>query len=134
VVWTLARGLRFGVPLVVFAESTIAATGAYYWAVPIALVAPVLLCWMSQTVGLAVYALLPSRTDYRLAMTLRMLAIYAVTLPLAFSVAPGLALHNLPLVFAGPVGVAAVAIVVTIAFATWRIQGNGMVFAQEERQ
>ena len=134
VVWTFARGLRFGVPLVVFTEAAIAATGSFYWLLPIALLPPLLLCWMSQTVGLAVYALLPSRTDYRLAMTLRMLAIYAITLPLAFSVVPGLALHNVALVFSGPIGVATVAIVVTIAFATWRIQGNGIVFAQEERQ
>ena len=134
VVWTFARGLRFGVPLAVFTEAAIAADGSYSWALPFALVPPLLLCWMSQTVGLAVYAMLPAKTDYRLAMTLRMLTIYAITLPLAFSVLPGVVLHNAALLFSGPVGVIAIAIAVTIAFANWRIQGNGIVFAQEERQ
>jgi hypothetical protein len=101
---------------------------------PLAFVPPLLLCWLSQTVGLAVYALLPSRTDYRLAMTLRMMTIYAITLPLVFSVLPGVLLRNAALAVTMPAGVVIAVIAGTIAFAAWRIQGNGLVFAQEERQ
>jgi len=133
VVWTLARALRFGVPLIAFTEAAVAGTGTYMWLMPIAWLPPLLLCWLSQTVGLAVYALLPSKTDYRLAMTVRMLAVYAIMLPLAFSILPGVLLRNAALLVAMPVGVIAGVIVGTIAFATWRVQGNGMVFAQEER-
>jgi hypothetical protein len=134
VVWTFARGLRYGVPLLAFTEAALAATGTYAWAMPAAVLPPILLCWMSQTVGLGVYALLPSRTDYRLAMTLRMLTIYAISVPLVITILPGLLLRNPALLFTMPAGVVVGVIIATIAFASWRIQGNGMVFAQEERQ
>ena len=133
--WTFARGLRFALPLVVFTECVILGSGSdYIWAIPIAAIPPLLLCWMSQAVGLGVYALLPARTDYRLAMTLRMLAIYAITVPLAVSTAPGLILRSPALAMTMPAILAGAVIVGMIAFASWRIQGNALVFAQEERQ
>ncbi len=134
VVWTFARGLRFAIPLVVFAECAILGSGSYLWALPIAPIGPILLCWMSQAVGLGVYALLPARTDSRLAMSLRMFAIYGVTVPLALSVIPGLLLHSPVLVLSLPVSVISGVIIGMIAFASWRIQGNGLAFAREERQ
>jgi hypothetical protein len=134
VVWSVARGLRFAVPLVAFSVATVAFDAAYNWLLPAAVLGPLLLCWMSQTVGLAVYALLPARTDYRLAMMLRMLAIYAITLPLTLAVIPGVILHNAALLVTLPVGIVAGVIIGTILFASWRIAGNGLVYAREERQ
>ncbi len=134
VVWTFARGLRFAIPLVVFAECAIVGSGSYLWAMPIAPIGPILLCWMSQAVGLGVYALLPARTDSRLAMSLRMFAIYGVTVPMALSIIPGLVLHSPVLVLTLPVSVISGVIAGMIAFASWRIQGNGLAFAREERQ
>ena len=87
-----------------------------------------------QAVALAGYALLPARSDYRLALTLRTFAVYAILLPLVISMLPGMILHDGVLLVALPALVVTSAIVGLIAFATWRIQGNGLAFAQEERQ
>jgi len=62
-----------------------------------------------------------------------MLAIYAITLPLALSILPGVLFRSPALLVAMPLAVIISVIVLTIAFAAWRVQGNGMVFAQEER-
>ena len=55
-------------------------------------------------------------------------------MPLVISMLPGLILHDGVLLVALPALVVTSAIVGLIAFATWRIQGKGVAFAQEERQ
>ncbi len=134
VVWTVARALRFGLPLVVFVEAVV--LGARWSPVLLAVapIAPLLLSWMSQTVGLAVYALIPARTDYRLQMTMRSMSVYAILVAIAIAAAPGLLLRNVVLAAAAPTSAVVVIIAASIVFATWRIEGNGIVFAQEERQ
>ena len=132
--WTLARGLRFAAPIIVLLEVAIAASGRYTWLLGLAPLPPLLLCWLMQAVALAGYALLPARSDYRLALTLRTFAVYAILLPLVISMLPGMILHDGVLLVALPALVVTSAIVGLIAFATWRIQGNGLAFAQEERQ
>jgi hypothetical protein len=134
VVWTLARALRFGLPLIAFVEAAIAGTGSNLWLLVVAPLPPMLLCWMSQTVGLAVYALLPAKSDYRLQMTLRMLSVYVIIFAIAIAAAPGLVLRNFALGATLPVIAICAVIAGTIVFANWRIEGNGIVFAQEERQ
>jgi len=132
--WTLARGLRFAMPLLVFTEFAIAASGRYLWALAPAPLVAFLLVWMGQTVGLASYAMLPARTDYRLANTMRFVAMYFLLVPLALAAVPGAVLHDVGLAIVLPILVAMATIFGLIAFATWRINGNGLVFAQEERQ
>ena len=132
--WTLARGLRFAMPLLVFTEFAIAAYGRYLWALAPAPLVAFLLVWMGQTVGLASYAMLPARTDYRLANTMRFVAMYFLLVPLALAAVPGAVLHDVGLAIVLPILVAMATIFGLIAFATWRINGNGLVFAQEERQ
>jgi hypothetical protein len=134
VVWTVARALRFGLPLVVFIEFVVVGAGANPWLLLAAPVPPLLLSWMSQTVGLAVYALLPARTDFRLQMTLRSMSVYAIFIVIAVAAAPGLLLRNFVVAATAPAVAVAAVIAVTLVFATWRIEGNGIVFAQEERQ
>jgi len=131
--YTLARALRFALPLIVFLEAAIAASGQNLWLLPLAPWAPVLLCWLMQAVGLGGYAVLPARTDYRLALMLRMLIVYAITLPLVLAWIPGALLHSALLMAGLPAVIALGAGVGLIAFATWRISGNGLAFAREER-
>ncbi len=133
-VWTLARSIRFVVPLVLFIEAALVTSGQYLWAIPLAPIPPLLLFWVSQTVSLAVYSMLPARSDYRLAVTMRMIAMYLIFAPLGLSILPGLLLRNPILVVLMPTGVLAAIAVGLLAFASWRIQGNGLVFAMEERQ
>ena len=133
-VWTLARGLRFAVPLILFIEVAIAVFGRYEWVLAVAPWPPLLLCWLTQAIGLAGYAFLPARSDYRLALTVRMFAIYAIFVPLALAAIPGAVLRSPALLVALPTLLAATILVGLIAFATWRIEGNGLAFAQEERQ
>ena len=117
-----------------FTEFAIAAYGRYLWALAPAPLVAFLLVWMGQTVGLAGYAILPARTDYRLAFTMRLVAMYFLLVPLALAVVPGAVLHDVGLAIVLPILVAIATIFGLIAFATWRINGNGLVFAQEERQ
>ncbi len=134
VVWTVARAVRFGLPLVVFVETVVLGARWNPVLLAIAPVLPLLLSWMSQTVGLAVYALIPARTDYRLQMTMRSMSVYAILFAIAIAAAPGLLLRNVVVALAAPTAVVVAIIVASIVFATWRIEGNGIVFAQEERQ
>ena len=131
--YTLARALRFALPLIVFLEAAIVASGQNLWLLPLAPWAPVLLCWLMQAVGLGGYAVLPARTDYRLALMLRMLLVYAITLPLVLAWIPGAVLHSEVLMAGLPALIALGAGGGLIAFATWRISGNGLAFAREER-
>jgi hypothetical protein len=89
---------------------------------------------MTQGVALASYALLPARSDYRLAIMLRMFALYATLLTLAVAAAPGLLLRNPGVMIALPSVVMIAVIAASIVFAAWRIEGNGLMFAREERQ
>jgi len=63
-----------------------------------------------------------------------MFAIYAIFVPLALAAIPGAVLRSPALLVALPTLLAAMILVGLIAFATWRIEGNGLAFAQEERQ
>ncbi|HLJ19018.1 MAG TPA: hypothetical protein VKU84_02420, partial [Stellaceae bacterium] len=134
VVWTVARALRFGLPLVMFVEAAVLGAGWNPVLLAVAPIPPLLLSWMSQTVGLAVYALIPARTDYRLQMTMRSMSVYAIFIVIGFAAAPGLLLRNVVLAATAPTAAVVAVIAVSIVFATWRIEGNGIVFAQEERQ
>lgn len=131
--WTFARAMRFALPLIVFVEVAIASSGQDLWLLPIAPLPPVVLCWLMQAVGLGGYAVLPARTDYRLALMLRMLAVYVIAVPLAMAWVPGALVHSVVLMAALPMVIALCAGAGLIAFATWRIGGNGLAFAREER-
>jgi hypothetical protein len=133
-VWTLARALRVAVPMVVLLEAILVAYGQDRWAIAVVPAAPLLFCFMTQGVALASYALLPARSDYRLAIMLRMFALYATLLTLAVAAAPGLLLRNPGVMIALPSVVVIAVIAASIAFAAWRIEGNGLMFAREERQ
>jgi hypothetical protein len=133
-VWTLARAVRFAAPLVVFVSFGLGFWGHYAWALVIAPLPPLLLCWLTQAAGVGAYALLPARTDFRLALMVRSLAVWAIFLPLGVATLPGALFRNAALVVLLPSLVAVAAIAGLIAFATWRIQGNGLAFAREERQ
>jgi hypothetical protein len=131
--WTLARGMRFAAPIIVLLEVAILTSGQSPALMLLAPWPPLALCWLMQTVALGSYALLPARTDYRLALTLRTFTVYAILLPLSISIVPGLLLRDVFIAVAVPMLVASSAIACLIAFAAWRIQGNGLAFAQEER-
>ena len=128
--------MRFAAPIIVLVEVAVAASGRYQyaWLVLVTPWPPLALCWLMQTVALGSYALLPARTDYRLALTVRTFAVYAILFPLSLSLVPGLLLHDPVLLVALPMLVLSSAVAAILAFATWRIQGNGLAFAQEERE
>jgi hypothetical protein len=67
-------------------------------------------------------------------MTMRMLAVYAIAVPLVLAILPGVLMRDVVLLVAMPAGVVVAVIVAAIAFASWRIEGNGLVYAREEHQ
>jgi len=133
VAWVLATSWRLAICIaigtVVFAAtlglSVIAAAG-----IPIAITIAIYL----RSIGLALYALLPSGLDQRgpLAM-LRALLTYVFTLPgIAASVLAALLTHSLAAALAAGIVVALGEALGLIAFAAARIQGRGATFAQAE--
>jgi hypothetical protein len=131
--WVLATSWRLSICIaigtVVFAAtlglSVVAATG-----IPIAITIAVYL----RSIGLALYALLPSGLDQRgpLAM-LRALLTYLFALPgIGATVLAALLTHSLAVAVAAGIIVALGEALGLIAFAAARIQGRGATFAQAE--
>jgi hypothetical protein len=132
-VLTLARAARLGVPLALFgAVLSAMASGAAWLAPGFALVA-VTLAWMISALGLASYTILPAASDLRVAQMLRVFALYAALVPVGVAVVPGIVAQSLPLLLGGGTLMMAAEIVLLIAFAASRLQGNGLAFAREER-
>lgn len=132
---TLSRSLRFLLPLVAFLGASTLPPGAGQSLAQLAL-APVLGLglWAVQSLGLASYSVLPAAADLRVAQTLRLAGLYAAVLAVAAAAVPGLLLRNLYLAVAGAVVVLLAEVAACTAFACWRIEGNGIAFAREERQ
>jgi hypothetical protein len=131
--WVLATSWRLAICIaigtVVFAAilglNVVAVTG-----IPIAITIAVYL----RSIGLALYALLPSGLDQRgpLAM-LRALLTYLFTLPgIAASVLAAIVTHSLAAAVAAGILVSLAEALGLIAFAAARIQGRGATFAQAE--
>jgi hypothetical protein len=131
---TLARGARFGVPLALFGAVLAALASEDLWlAIGFGLVA-LALAWMISALGLASYTVLPAASDLRVAQMLRVFALYAALVPVAVAAAPGAVAGSLPLVLAGMAIALGVEATALLAFAAYRLQGNGLAFAREERQ
>jgi len=131
--WVLATSWRLSIcmaiGIIVFAAtlglSVIAVAG-----IPIAIATAVYL----RSIGLALYALLPSGLDQRgpLAM-LRALLTYLFALPaIAASVTAALITHSLAMSVSAGIALALAEALLLIAFAAVRIQGRGATFAQAE--
>jgi hypothetical protein len=94
----------------------------------------VLVAWLVQVIGVAAYSIFPATADRRLSQVVRLFTLYGGLLPIGLAAAPGLVLRN-PLVAALGCAVAAAGEASgLIAFAAWRIQGNGIAMAREETQ
>ena len=61
-------------------------------------------------------------------------ACFAASGRYAWAILPGAVLRSVAVIAALPIAVTVFATAGLIAFATWRIDGNGMAFAREERQ
>lgn len=132
-VLTLARAARLGVPLALFGAVLAAmASGQPAFAIGFAAVA-VALAWMIAALGLASYSLLPAASDLRVAQMLRVFALYAALLPVGMATIPGAIARSLPLVMAGGALALSAETIAFIAFAAYRLQGNGLALAREER-
>ena len=64
---------------------------------------------------------------------LRVFALYAALVPVGAAVVPGIVAQSLPLLLGGGTLMMAAEIILLIAFAASRLQGNGLAFAREER-
>jgi hypothetical protein len=132
--WTLARSARLALPLAAFLETSILASGQNEWALAAVPLPVLLLAWLLQLIGLAAYALLPASSDYRVSQTLRLLVLYAALAPVAVAALAGVLLRSFPVLLIAPTAVMAAELAGLLAFASWRIEGNGLAFAREESQ
>jgi hypothetical protein len=132
-VLTLARAARLGVPLALFGAVLSAMASGSPWLGPGFALVAVTLAWMISALGLASYTILPAASDLRVAQMLRVFALYAALVPVGVAVVPGIVTQSLPLLLAGGTLMMAAEIILLIAFAASRLQGNGLAFAREER-
>jgi len=130
---TLARATRLGVPLALFGAVLAALASEQPWlAIGFGVVA-LTLAWMISALGLAAYTVLPAASDLRVAQMLRVFALYAALLPIGVAAVPGAVAGSLPLVLAGVAAAMGAETIGFLAFAAYRLQGNGLAFAREER-
>jgi hypothetical protein len=132
-VLTLARAARLGVPLALFGAVLSAMASGSAWLAPGFALVAVTLAWMISALGLASYTILPAASDLRVAQMLRVFALYAALVPVGVAVVPGIVAQSLPLLLGGGTLMMAAEIILLIAFAASRLQGNGLAFAREER-
>lgn len=131
--WTLAGTLRSfviigagaGVALALSQPTDVLVTGL------VALFAGI---WTMRAVSLAVYAFIPSSLDmFGPGVMVRVIAIYALSTPPAMAgIAAGLLAENVTVGLVAGSGVALAESLGLLAFATYRIQGNGLGFARAE--
>lgn len=129
---TLARALRWGVAmglgimamLLLGCEPLWAALGLGLSVLPFS--------WLLQAQSLAIYAVLPATADRRAAQMIR---VFSIILALALIVAgavPGFVIGVLPVSLIGALIVLCAELASMVAFASRRIEGNGLAFAREE--
>lgn len=124
--WRLAAGLALGV-------ASAGIMGHIPWLGIIALPAAVLFALYVKTIGLATYALFPSKVDARGPIAgVRILLSYLALLPPALGAVAGVPFHSVSLGVAVALVLLCVEMFALVAFATWRIGGAGVSFAQEE--
>ena len=132
-VLTLARAARFGVPLALFGAVLSAMASRQAWLAAGFWLVAVALAWMISALGLASYTVLPAASDLRVAQMLRVFALYAALLPVGVAALPGALAQSLPLALGGGTLMLCAETILLIAFASSRLQGNGLAFAREER-
>jgi hypothetical protein len=64
---------------------------------------------------------------------LRVFALYAALVPVGLAAIPGTFARSLPLVLLGTTAVLVAESVGLLAFASYRLEGNGLAFVREER-
>lgn len=124
--WRLAAGTAVG-----FCSAALAAHRPWFIlpAVPIAVIFSLYL----KTLGLAAYALFPSKIDARGPVAaLRIGLTYLALLPCAIGASLGILVHSPALGAAGSLACLAAETYGLVAFATWRISGAGLSVAIEE--
>lgn len=100
------------------------------FAIPIAITIAVVL----RSIGLALYALMPSGLDQRgpLAMLRVLLTYLCATPPIGATLLAALAVHSFAFAVGAGIVVALLEALVLIAFAAFRVSGRGAAFAQAE--
>jgi hypothetical protein len=129
---TLARALRWGIAMALGVLATLAAGGQPPWAAVGLAVMVVPLSWLLQSLSLAVYSLLPATADRRAAQMLRVFSIMGALALIAAGAVPGIVAGVWPLALVGGLVVLCAELLGLVAFASWRIEGNGLAFASEE--
>jgi hypothetical protein len=133
--WTLAGILPYFVIIGAGGAAALVFSGHAVFAVP-ALAALFAFMWTMRTIGLAVYAVVPSSLDMLgPGVAIRVVAIYVLSAPpLAAGLGPRLLTGSIVIGAAGATLVALVESIGLLVFATYQIQGNGLGFARAEKR
>ncbi len=124
--WRLAAGLALGI-------ASAGVAGHRLWLLVLAIPAACFLALYVKTIGLATYSLFPSKMDARgPIMGLRVFLTYFALLPPAIGAVIGIPFHSLVVGITASLVLLGSEMFALVAFATWRISGAGVSFAQEE--
>lgn len=124
--WRLAAGLALGM-------TSAGIAGHKLWLLLLAVPAACFLALYVKTIGLATYALFPSKMDARgPIMGLRVFLTYLALVPPAVGALIGVPFQSLLVGITASLVLLCAEMFALVAFATWRIGGAGMSFAQEE--
>ncbi|MHB1980633.1 MAG: putative ABC exporter domain-containing protein [Sulfobacillus sp.] len=131
--WAAASSLRLSIPLLVALLAGALAANlmtAVLWAVPLVLIG----VWLLRVIGLAVYVMIPGRSDMRgPGNLLRMLGTLVLLVPVAaIGGVLGGVLGSPPIALMAAALTAAAEALLLIAFAASRLAGNGLAMAQAE--
>lgn len=135
-VWTLTRAVRFSVPASALLGLFLITQGKSSADLAGAIVLVLAVSWLMQILGIATYSLLPALSDRRLTQMIRVLAMPIFLIPVGIAAALGALLDSavhlrfLTLIVVGAMIAAEAAGI--LAFASWRIENNGLAIAREE--
>jgi hypothetical protein len=133
-VWTLATSLRGMALIAVGLASAAVASGASASVLP-ALPLGMLAIWLLRSVGLAIYALLPSQLDLRgPGAVLRLILSMALLLPAGVIAGVAGAFGGAGAALAAGAVAAALEGLLLVLFAASQLKGNGMAVAQAEQR
>jgi hypothetical protein len=98
------------------------------------MVAEIVFSWLQQTLGIAFYTFLPSPRDIRAVQVLRMLCLCVALVPISLALLPGALVNNSAVMLAPAIVLMLAELTLLLAFASRRLEGNGIGVADEERR
>jgi hypothetical protein len=131
---SLARGVRWSAPLIAFSGLVLTLGGEPLWEAPLTMVAEIVFSWLQQTLGIAFYTFLPSPRDIRAVQVLRMLCLCVALVPISLALLPGALVNNSAVMLAPAIVLMLAELTLLLAFASRRLEGNGIGVADEERR